>query len=99
MSDLSADELLRLLEDVSAELVDVSEAARRARVLETEPGRYNCGTCQFFKGGECWIPGQPPRLEHSHSVRCGQYRWRDLRAEALPVEAVTARGRKSKMFK
>jgi hypothetical protein len=82
---MQPDELRAILEDLGAGLIDVDEAARRAGLLETEPGKYRCGSCRFLRGDECLVPGQPPRPEHPDSVRCGRYEWRDPRAEALPV--------------
>jgi predicted dienelactone hydrolase len=93
------DELVKILEDLGEGFIDVSEAARRAHIAETEPGRYNCGTCQWLKGGECRAPGQPARAESPLSVRCQRYEWRDPHADAMPASAVVARKTNSRMFK
>lgn len=90
-----SDELGRILEALDADFIDVSEAARRAHLLEVEPGRYHCGTCRFFKADTCCAPGHPLRKEHPLSVRCGLYEYRDPRDDAMPVAAK----RGSKMFK
>jgi hypothetical protein len=96
---IQPDELIKILEDLGEDFIDVSEAARRAHIADTEPGRYNCGTCQFLRGNECRVPGQPPRPESPLSVRCQRYEWRDPRADALPVDAVVVRKNSSRMFK
>jgi hypothetical protein len=91
---LTQAELVNILDDLGAGLISTEEAGRRAGLMETEPGKYNCGTCEFFKAGECWVPGKPPRTENAYSVRCGDYVGR--RNEGLPVQ-VARTG--SRMFK
>ena len=89
-------DLLQILDDLGAGLIDIKEAAERAQVLDTEPGKYRCGSCQRFKAGECWNPGKPPRRENAYSVRCGDYIGWTQRDRALPVQP--ERGT-SRMFK
>lgn len=96
MSTLTPNELIKILEDLGAGDIDIDEAARRAHILDTEPGRYRCGTCQRFKAGECWRPGHPVAFVHPHSVRCGDYVERRKSDEALPPEPERGNGR---MFK
>lgn len=88
------------LDDLDSNFIDTTEAIRRLEILETEPTKYNCGTCRFFRqvefpDGECHAPGMPPRSEHALSVRCGGYQERDPRGEALPLEKPTG----SRMWK
>ena len=79
-------QLAETLEQISQGLIDVSEGARRLGILEAEPARYPCGTCQHFRRDTCYQPGQPPRPEHPASARCGAYRPRpDERDMALPA--------------
>lgn len=92
---MSQAELLQILEDLGAGFIGFEEASRRVGILETAPNRYRCGTCQYFKSGECWRPGQPPHAEHPQSVRCGDYVYADPRDMAFPVQPV----RTSRMFK
>lgn len=91
---LTQPELIAILDDLGADLISIEEAGRRAGLMETEPGKYQCGTCQRFKAGECWVPGKPPRAENAYSVRCGDYVGR--RDEGLPVQATRT---ESRMFK
>lgn len=86
--------LLKILDDLGAGLISIEDAARRAGLLDTEPGKYNCGTCTRFKAGECWIPGKPVRKENPYSVRCGEHVER--RNEGLPVQPARTG---SRMFK
>ena len=90
---LTRDELTQILDDLGAGLISIEEAARRAHLHEAGPGRYNCGTCQRFKAGECWVPGKPPRKENAHSVRCGDYVERTQRDRALPTQPKRGHGR------
>jgi hypothetical protein len=96
---MQPDEFARILDDLGEEFIDVAEAVRRLCIAETEPDRYNCGTCQWLKGNECRVPGQPPIPMDPMSARCGWYEWRDPRADAMPIGAVVARKNNSKMFK
>ncbi len=93
---LTSDELVKILEDLGAGLIDQDEAARRAHIWNTEPDRYHCGTCQQFQDGECHRPGQPVAQVHPHSVRCGD--WLELRESDTALPAEPERG-SSKMFK
>jgi hypothetical protein len=85
-----------LIEQVTMGDLSIEEAARRLGILATEPNKYHCGTCRFFKVRECYRPGQPPRAENALSARCGNYEYDDPRDHALPQEP--SRGT-SKMFK
>jgi len=87
---------LQILDDLGAGLIDINQAAERAHVLDTEPGKYRCGSCQRFKAGECWVPGKPSRRENAYSVRCGDYVERTHRDRALPVQPARSA---SRMFK
>jgi hypothetical protein len=93
------DEFAKILDDLGEDYLDVAEAVRRLCILETEPTRYNCGTCRFFRGGVGKRPGQLPCSDNPLTVRCDRYEYRDKRDEALPVGAVVAQKHKSKMFK
>jgi len=94
---MDTEELIAILEALGTEDVSIEEANRRVGLLETEPGRYNCGTCRYFRFSQCQRPGQPPRPEHPQSVRCGDYVFDDPRDHALPVDY--RQGRKSRLFK
>jgi hypothetical protein len=89
-------DLTQILEDLATHQISIEEAARRAQIVETEPGYYNCGTCQFFKQGICHRPGNPPRFEHPMSIRCGDYQKHDPRDEAMLLERKPSG---SRMFK
>lgn len=83
---LPSDELNKIIEDVTLGDISREDAARRLNILETEPGRYYCNSCRFFKVDECHEPGQPSRPENQNSVRCGSYEFDDPRDHALPYE-------------
>lgn len=93
---LTPDEIIKILEDLGSGDIDMDEAARRAHVLDTEPGKYRCGTCQRFRAGECHRPSHPPAPVNPCSVRCGDYIERRKSDEALPAEPVR---RSSRIFK
>ena len=79
-------QLAEILELITTDQIDIGEGARRLGILETDPTRYNCGTCQRFRAATCYLPGQPPRPEHPASARCGAYQPRpDERDTALPA--------------
>jgi hypothetical protein len=92
----AVDQLTQILDDLAAGHIDASEAVRRAVILESEPSRYTCASCRFFRGG-CYAPGQPPRAESTDSVRCLVYEPRDERIESLPMETTPRNG--SRMWK
>ena len=93
---LPSDELSKIIEDVTLGDISQEDAARRLDILDTEPGQYYCNSCRFLKVNECHEPGQPPRPENSHSVRCGNYEFDDPRDHALPAEP---KRNGSRMFK
>jgi len=88
---LSQDELLQILDELGADLISIDDAARRAHLLDTQPARYRCGTCQRFKLGECHRPGQPPARVNPHTVSCGDYVERRESDKALPVTPAGSR--------
>lgn len=73
VSELIDTELAEIIEQVTTGQIDISEGARRLGILESEPDRYNCGTCAHFRRNVCYRPGQPPQPENAMSARCGAY--------------------------
>lgn len=94
---LTPDEIIKILEDLGAGLIDQTEAARRAHLWDTEPEQYRCGTCQHCTLNVCHLPGHPPTPVNPHDVRCGSdYIERRDSDEALPAEPKRS---SSRMFK
>jgi hypothetical protein len=99
MAEKPDEQVDQIIFDVTMGFISPEEAARRLNILEMDPARATCSTCRKFRNNICKVPGLPPRPEHPDSWRCENYDYRDPRDEAMPVDAVTIRNNKTRMFK